>query len=130
VYEGPLSGAVLLEPHAAIVAAGLADVYFASLGARAVHPGIAYGIAASPPAPSRWHRGFAVIDALPFQRRRLQEAIDRWDFSPDTEIKKRGFPLLPEELRRGLRFRGTTAGVLVATRQGNRHVVFLCRRAD
>lgn len=121
---------VLIEPHAAIVASGATGAYFAALGARPVHGAIAYGLADSLPPRSRWHRSFTILEAHPFQRRRLQEAIDRLDFSPDSEIKKRGFPLLPEELRRQLRFRGTRAGVLIATRRGNRHVVFLCLRAD
>jgi hypothetical protein len=118
----------LIEPHAAVIRTGEVRAYLAENDSVPIDLQIAYGVAAALPAPSRWHAAFEILDTLPFQRSRVQEALRAHDFGPDTEIKKRGFRLLPEEVRAMFRFDGATAGVLVCTRIGDEHAVYLCRR--
>ena len=120
----------LLEPHAAIIRTGAVRSYLAEFNAVPVDPRIAYGLASAPPPASRWHARFEVLDALPFQRTRLQEAIRAHGFGPATEIKKRGFRLLPDEVRAMFRFDGDSPGVLVCTRIGDTHMAYLCKRME
>jgi hypothetical protein len=123
-------GDYLIEPHNAIVRSGAVSEYLAEFGATPVDPHIAYGLSGVPPVSSRWHRSFRVEERIPWNLRAVQQAIRRHQFGSGTEIKKRGFPLLPEELRAKLRFEGDKSGVLICTRIGEKHVVFVCGRAD
>ncbi len=127
---GPTRPKYLIEPHAAVIRTGAVAEYFREYESVPVDPRIAYGISATLPRASRWHAAFEVLEVVPYQRRRVQEAIDAHDFGPHTEIKKRSFRLLPEQIRASFRFRGHSAGVLICTRIGDTHVVYLCSRVD
>ncbi|MBL0175240.1 MAG: RsmD family RNA methyltransferase [Ignavibacteria bacterium] len=127
-HEAVESPKYLIEPHAAIIRTGAVQAYFAEYAAVPSDPMIAYGLSATLPRLTRWHAVFEILDVLPFQRTRVQEAIRLNGFGPLTEIKKRGFRLLPEEVRAMFRFDGTVAGVLICTRIQDEHVVYLCRR--
>ncbi len=119
---------VLIEPHNAVVRSGLVREHLATLGATPVDPHIAYGLAAALPPPGPLHRSFIIIDRMPFSVRALRTRLRELRWGPATEIKKRGFPLLPDELRRLLAPVGDNPGVLICTRQGDAHIVYLCTR--
>ena len=118
----------LIEPHSAIIRSGAVRAYFSSYYAVPIDPMIAYGMTDFHPAPSRWHRSFHVVEELEWNKRSVQRAITRHALGKSTEIKKRGFPLLPDEFRKQFRFDGEHAGVLICTRIGEKHVVFICER--
>ncbi len=119
----------IIEPHNAIIASGCVESYFHEVGCIAIDDEIAYGVSHVPPIESVFHTAFEVINAFPFSLKRLQRAVDALRFDKRTELKKRGFPMLPEELHKRITFIDSgVRGTIIATRTGEKHVVFLCRR--
>ncbi len=130
-YPSPVCGdpRFLVEPHPAIVRSH-PGAYFREIGAAPIDPRIGYGLLTTPPPASRWHRTFRILHDIPFDRRRIQALISELGWGPGTEIKKRGFPRVPEEIRKELKWKGTRSGVLICTRRGDRHYALLCERWD
>ena len=73
-----------------------------------------------------WATGYEVLEAFPYSRRQLQRALNSWGVGR-VIIKKRGFPQEPEQVRRGLKLTGSGEMIVVLTRRGDGHYVFLCR---
>ncbi|RIL11538.1 MAG: hypothetical protein DCC75_02120 [Proteobacteria bacterium] len=128
-----LSGWRLVEPHPALIRSGQLAGFYKEREIELLDPQIAYGVAREPVAPSPWWRLFAIKVAMPFNLKAINEYIKRFDWSSNTEIKKRGFPKEPEEIRKMLSFSKTASskpGVIVLTRIGDSHWCFLCERDD
>lgn len=105
--------AYLYEPDPAVLRAGLVTTLAASLGARQLDPDIAYLTAASVPA-TPFARAFAIEAALPFQLKRLREALRARGVGRVT-VKKRGSPLEPETLIKQLRLNGAEERIVFLT---------------
>ena len=89
-----------------------------SLGLVATHAGVT----------SEWTQHFEVIDIGDADLKSLKKLQARYDFYP-LEIKKRGFDVEPEELRKKLpKGRSGGPGVLWLTRLAGRHRALVCRR--
>ncbi len=128
--ETLLAGKFLLEPHGALIRTGHLATFFAEQEWMLFDEQIAYGIAVDKPSQSPWYRRFEIIEALPFHYGRLKERLLAYGWGNGTEIKKRGFPEMPEEVRKKLKLpSGGEAGVVVCTRKGNRHWAILARRS-
>jgi hypothetical protein len=124
-----LAGAYLVEPHRCIIRTGALDEFFAEQGITIPDSHIAYGIARDEPNQSMWYDVFRILEAFPFHFVRLKERIAMRQWGNGTEIKKRGFPESPDELRRKLKLPSRKeSGVLVLTRFGAQHVVMLAER--
>ena len=126
---GPQEGRVLYEPDPAVIRAQGVATLAQRLGARLLHPQIAYLIA-DERTPTPFASAYDVIERLPYSRRRLQEALTRRGVG-QVVIKKRGFPQEPDALRKQLKLRGPNALTVVLTRGpgGADHQVILCRPA-
>jgi SAM-dependent methyltransferase len=125
-----LTGRFLVEPHGALIRTGYLGAFFADHGWMLLDEQIAYGIAAEKPLKSSWYEAFEIVEALPFQYARLKERLTVYGWGNGTEIKKRGFPETPDEVRKKLRLpSGGEAGVVICTRKGNRHWAVLARRS-
>ncbi|MCB2203907.1 hypothetical protein KQI65_04105 [bacterium] len=120
----------LIEPHAAIIRTGSVAHYLREQRAEALDPQIAYGWSEERPLPSIWHRSFHLLRVEAFNRKRLRRIATELDFGPTTEIKKRGFPETPEQLRRQLSLRGSRNGVIIVTRRGDEHLMMFAERID
>ena len=121
-------GAVLYDPDPAVVRAHLIDELARRLDAWKLDPRIAY-LSGDTLQSTPFARALPVIAHMPFQLKRLRRFLREGDWRVD-EIKKRGFPLEPEELRRRLGHQGGGRGVsLVATRLGQKPVVFICEKS-
>lgn len=127
-YLDAIEPRYLIEPHNAIIRSGAVRQYLAELRARPLDPRIAYGLSEHRPSQSNWHQAFEIIEMHPFNKRNLQQKLDALDFGPMTEIKKRGFPKLPEEIRSEYRFEGSKPGVLILTRRDDEHVMVFAKR--
>jgi len=114
----PLSApaAFLAEPDGTLLRAGLLDAFAREHGLAALAAGIAY-LTSDAPFASLWLRWWRRLESVPWSPERLQAALDRWD-AGSVVIKKRGFPLAPEQVRAGLALRGS------------REVTVLLHRAD
>ncbi|MCY3779658.1 MAG: SAM-dependent methyltransferase, partial [Chloroflexi bacterium] len=67
-------------------------------------------------------------DWMPFQLKRLRRYLADRGVGRVT-VKKRGFPLTPEELIARLRLKGDESRVLVMTRHNGKPVAIVCEEA-
>jgi hypothetical protein len=130
VAVGDLVGDYLIDPDAAVVRAHLVRHYAARHGLSLVDPHLAYLTGPSLPPGVR---GFRVLDAAPY-RERTVAGWARRDRIGTLEIKQRGTPLIPDDLRRRLRpaLIGPTsaAATLVVARIGRDPRAFWCRAVE
>ncbi|PLX32315.1 MAG: hypothetical protein C0600_02980 [Ignavibacteria bacterium] len=113
----------LIEPHAAIIRTGAVEEYLREQRAAPLDPQIAYGLSEHEPPVSVWHQRFRLLRVDAFNRKRLRSIARELDFSSRTEIKKRGFPDTPEQIRSALKLSGDTHGVIFIARRGKGHVM-------
>jgi hypothetical protein len=121
------AGRWIVDPDGAVVRAGLVRHYAARHGLWQLDPNIAYlsGYELPPGV-----RGFEVLQQLPFDERRLRQALGALDCGA-LEILVRGVDVDPDALRRRLGLRGSQALMVVITRVGSgaaaRGTTFVCR---
>lgn len=119
-------GAILFDPESCVTRAGLVRHLAYQLGAWMLDPQIAY-LSASSPAFNPLCATFELIQTVPFSVARLRDALRKGRWSP-AEIRRRGFPVEPDELRHLLgRFEGEPVAVLLTT-LGGRRTAFIARR--
>ncbi len=122
---GPPKG-WLLEPDPAILRAGLTHDLALDLSASLLDERIAY-MTLERPAATPWGRQWQILDWMPFQLKRLRRYLAERGVGEIT-VKKRGFPMTPEQLIQRLRLkRGGESRVLVMTRHGGRAIAIICR---
>ncbi|GAB3029876.1 S-adenosylmethionine-dependent methyltransferase [Mycobacterium bourgelatii] len=119
-------GRWIIDPDGAVVRAGLVRQYATRHGLWQLDPDIAYLSGDRLPASVR---GFEVLDRLPFDERRLRQALAAMDCGA-LEILVRGVRVDPDALRRRLRLRGSRPLSVVITRFGSgtasHAVAFVC----
>ena len=122
-----LVGGFLVDPDAAVVRAHLVRQYAARHGLTQLDPMLAYLSGPQPPPDTR---SFQILDAAPY-RIPTVAGWARRDGAGTLEIKQRGTPVVPDELRKRLRSalaRDTAvAFTLVIARIGDRPWAFWCR---
>jgi hypothetical protein len=126
-----LAGQFLIEPHGALIRTGHLASFFAERHWMLFAEQIAYGVAPTKPSESTFYQAFEILEAMPFHYARLRELITSYHWGSGTEIKKRGFPETPEEIRKHLKLpSGGDSGVLICTRRGDQHWAILARRCS
>jgi hypothetical protein len=121
-------GDFLVEPHPALIRGELTSMY-AEQDIAVIDRSIAYGIS-DVLQDQDWFSHFRILRQEQYSRRKLQECITELRWSRLTEIKKRGFPIEPDTLRKQLKFRedAETHGVIILTRVNADHLMFFCER--
>jgi SAM-dependent methyltransferase len=121
---GPL-GRWLHEPDGAVIRAHLIDVLAARIDARLLDASIAY-LTTDHPVDTPFARSYEVLEALPFDTRRLRALLRERGVGRLT-VKKRGADIDPERLRRELLrgHRGDAEATLVITRVAAVHTALL-----
>jgi hypothetical protein len=121
------AGRWIVDPDGAVVRAGLVRHYAARHGLWQLDSHIAYLSGDQLPTGMR---GFEVVQQLPFDERRLRQALAALDCGA-LEILVRGVDVDPTALRRRLALRGSDSLTVVITRVGSgaaaRGTVFVCR---
>jgi hypothetical protein len=121
------AGRWIVDPDGAVVRAGLVRHYAARHGLWQLDPHIAYLSGDQLPAGER---GFEVLQQLPFDERRLRQALSALDCGA-LEILVRGVDVDPTALRPRLALRGSCSLTVVITRVGPgaaaRASAFVCR---
>jgi len=107
----PTVGRYILEPHAAVLAAGLACVLARQHDLSEVSPGIAY-LTSDDVVDDPILSCFEVTEVLPFDPKYVKKAIRQRNIG-DLEIKKRGVRVSPEQLRKELRPKGDESATLL-----------------
>ncbi|WP_448504511.1 THUMP-like domain-containing protein [Mycolicibacterium thermoresistibile] len=121
------AGRWIVEPDGAVIRAGLVRHYAARHGLWQLDPDIAYLSGDRLPAGLR---GFEVLDELPYQERRLRQALAARGVGA-VEILVRGVDVDPDALRGRLRLRGTDRLAVIIARIGSKRAsrarAFICR---
>jgi hypothetical protein len=120
-------GRWIVDPDGAVVRAGLVRNYAGRHGLWQLDPHIAYLSGDQLPAGQR---GFEVLQQLPFDERRLRQALAALDCG-SLEILVRGVDVDPTALRPRLALRGSRSLTVVITRVGSgavaRGTAFVCQ---
>ncbi|NKY11662.1 class I SAM-dependent methyltransferase [Cellulomonas hominis] len=116
-------GAYLYEPDGAVIRAGLVAEVAAEVQGRLVDRTIAY-VTSDALHATPFATAYRVLDDLPFGLKRLRAYLRERDVGALT-IKKRGTAVVPEQLRRQLDLRGSTAATIVLTRVAGQQQVLL-----
>jgi SAM-dependent methyltransferase len=96
--------AYIYEPDPAVMRAGLVTTLGAQLNAHMLDPEIAF-LTNDEKIKTPFARVWQVLDWMPFQLKRLRAYLRENDIGRVT-VKKRGSPILPEELIQQLRLKG------------------------
>ncbi|MDH3943586.1 MAG: methyltransferase domain-containing protein [Anaerolineae bacterium] len=120
--------AYLYEPDPAILRAGLVTDLGAQFNAAQLDPEIAY-LTADERVETPFARVWEVEDWMPFQLKRLRAYLRERGVGRLT-VKKRGSPLVPEELIQSLRLKGEEEKVLFLTQMAGKPIVIVCKPED
>ena len=96
----------------------------AALNGTMLDPTIAYLCTDTLPQ-TPWVRTWRVHDWMPFNLKKLRAHLREYNIGRVT-VKKRGFPMTPEELQSALKLKGKAACTLVCTRYNGDPVVLIC----
>lgn len=116
----------LIEPNPAVMRAGMVRTLGAQLGAHLIDRTIAFLASESPPPPTPFAACYEVLEALPFQLKRLRAALRARGVGRVT-VKTRGSPLEPQALTRSLRLRGDDEALVILTRAAGRPLALIAR---
>lgn len=119
-------GPYLFDPESCVTRATLVRHLAHRLNAWMLDPQVAY-LCAAGPAFSPLAATFEVLDVLPFSVNRLRERLRQGRWRAD-EVRRRAFPVEPDELRRLLGKQDGDAVALLLTTLGGRRTVFVARR--
>lgn len=123
---GPLGG-FIVEPDGAVIRARLIGDLARSVGARMLHPTIAY-LTTDAPVASAFGATFEVEADLPLDQRTIKRELAARGIGT-LEIKKRGVDIDPAVFRTKLGLKGEDSAVLILTRIGDRRRAILARRS-
>ena len=120
----------VIEPHAAIIAAGAVEELFAEVGASAIDPHIAYGLVDEIPKPSALYERFSLLRMDEgISEKRIRKRLQHLEWGSGTEFKKRGWDKDPETLRPLLPDEGgKKSGVVMIARRDSGHVTIYAER--
>jgi hypothetical protein len=122
----PTVGRIVFEPSAAVIAARLTGVVASQERLAAFAPGISY-LTADAVVEHPLLTAFEVTDLLPFDWKRLK-ALLRQRGIGRLEVKKRGVPILPEEVLKRVTPRGEHSATLLLFARGRSVQAILARR--
>jgi hypothetical protein len=117
------AGEYLYEPDPALIRSGLLGRKAAALGMKLLSRKIAYTMSESL-IRDDFFRGYRVLSRMKFNLKRLSGELNALGIGQVT-VKKRGFPLLPEEVIKKLKLRGSGHAIVILTRLGKGHEAFI-----
>jgi SAM-dependent methyltransferase len=118
-------GRFLLDPSPAVTRAGLVQELGRALGAWQLDRRVAF-LAADRPLESPFGRGLEVAASLPWNLKRLRQALRERRVGA-VEVRKRGSAVDAAELAGRLRLRGDQRAVVVLTRVADRPWALVCQ---
>ncbi|MBK9248922.1 MAG: hypothetical protein IPM69_12610 [Ignavibacteria bacterium] len=123
------SAKYLVEPHPALIRSGYLGEFYREHSLQVLDRSIAYGVSVHEPKTSEFLTTFSAIESFPFNTKSLQHRLNDLKWNKETEIKKRGFPELPDEVRKRLKFaQSDERGVIFLTQAQGKKMVILAKR--
>lgn len=125
-------GAVLLEPHAALVASGAWPAFLASSGLLLLERA-QLGYCKITPQKSSWYNCFRIIEVCAFRTQEVNKTLAKLAWGSASSIKKAGVPESAEQLRTGLKFVNDSANdnhnqVIYVMQCGKQKLACFCMR--
>ncbi len=117
-------GAFLYEPDRAVIRSHLIDVLADELGAWKLDELVAY-LSSDHPVDTPFARRFLIHDQFPYQLKRLRAYLSQRGIGR-LNIKRRRFPMTPDDLRSRLKLEGTREATIVLTRIADKLSVLYC----
>ncbi|MBC8367893.1 hypothetical protein H8E52_10815 [bacterium] len=117
-------GDYIHEPDGSLIRSGLLADFARKENLFLLAEQIAY-LSSNTNPKSPFLRTFRRLESFPFSLARVQEALDRRKIGT-LALKKRGFPVAPEELRTRLSLEGEASAVLIIHRGPEGHLAHLC----
>jgi len=117
-------GAYLGEPDAAVIRAGLIAALCDGSDAGPLDSRVAY-LAADTPSPSPFVRWYPVIEAMPFNVKRVRARLRALDIG-QLVVKTRAFPLPPEGVAALLKPEGSARATIICTTVREKKWAVLC----
>lgn len=122
------AGRYLYEPDPAVIRAHLVGTLADQIDAGAMDPHIAY-LLSNTLTQTPFARAYEIMEQFPYNSKRLQAVLTAYN-TGHVIVKKRGFPLEPDEVRKRLKLKGTQELIVVLARVGSGHQAFLCLPAS
>ena len=119
-------GQFIFDPESCVTRAGLVRHLGARVGGMLMDPYVAY-LTSDRPAIDPLCATFEVLDILPFSVGRLKRVLRQREWRA-AEIRRRAFPIEPDELRRLLGQHDGDLVTLMCTTLGSRRTVIIGRR--
>jgi len=116
-------GRFIIEPDPAVIRAHLIDELAARFGFWKIDESIAY-LSSDTEQHAPLFTCQRVLGWLPFNLKKLNAALREHNIGR-VDVKARGFPVPPRELKKRLKLRGRAHATLYCTRHAGRHVVIL-----
>ena len=120
-------GSYIYEPDDAVIRSGLVGELAATISGWLLDSHIAY-VSSDRAETTPLARGFRVLDELPFREKQLRAALQVRRIGTLT-IKKRGVDVVPEELVKRLKLKGSHPATVIMTRVRGEGRAFLVERA-
>jgi hypothetical protein len=121
-------GEYLYEPDPSVIRSHLIPQLAAQLSAAWIEPGIPY-ITSDRFIPTPFASAFQILDDLPYDRKEVQRRL-RALGARIYSVKKRGVPLDPIEVQKGLEPCGDLPIDLILMRRSGRVLAILCQRME
>ena len=119
-------GEYVLEPDGSVIRARLIGDLARQLGARMLHPQIAY-LTADDAVVSPFTTCFRVVETFSLDERTIKRELKQRGIGT-IEIKKRGVDIDPAAFRKKLNPSGPESATLILTRLGERRIAILAQR--
>ena len=119
-------GEYVLEPDGSVIRARLIGDLARQLGARMLHPQIAY-LTADDAVVSPFATCFRVVETFSLDERTIKRELKQRGIGT-IEIKKRGVDIDPAAFRKKLNPSGPESATLILTRLGERRIAILAQR--
>jgi SAM-dependent methyltransferase len=107
-------GAWLHEPDDAVIRAGLVGELATRMHGRLVDPHLAY-VTTDEESADPLARSFRIVEELPYREKSMRKALIAHDVGTLT-IKKRGVDVVPEQLVKRLKLKGSRPGTVILAR--------------
>jgi hypothetical protein len=124
-------GMYLYEPHSILIRSKQTKQYYSEHGITVLDNESVYGVSNNL-IQSEMITVFRILSVVPYKTKEIQKGIDTFQWNERTEIKKRNFPYLPEEIQKNLRFHTLSKnfGVLLCTRQNGKLTAIFANRVS
>lgn len=125
-----LVGSTLVEPHPCVVRTNTLAMAFAEENLYGIDTSIAFGVSRETHPNIRLpHRLYSIVDVTSADFSAVNTFIRSHQLDSGTQIKKRGFHLESQIIRKKLKFvRSGRPGILLFTRSGSRRICLLLQK--